>query len=638
MTKIQLRCPTKPDIPLHSTKLSPGDGFYKYINEEWLSSTKIPSWRSELSVSDEIEKLTDHQLLKIIQDLPSTKSNELLLALQQTWHSRKSETEEAYLEIHLREILSATDRKSQARILGQFCRYRISTALILIGEEETIEPYFVRTSFIPGNLTLPLKYYLDPSLQTGDLWESYKAFIGKAALELSSPVLLHTIYAELSLAKAIDNSYSTIIKRVKGNKFDIEFEWDSFMEGWGLDSSWKTRHWLFNSYKEIQGILHWFSNAPFEQVAALLSFHLITFASPYLRKSIKDASNRLFHKSLRGIEKEPSDSEQFLNDLKNIVPDALCQVYSYEQQKYKSLKEVHILLETIRESAIRLMDTTTIFRSKTKSAAKEKIRRMLFEIGNGGISELPKIDLTTKSLVQLLLMIQEWHSLELYSLIGKPAYTSKISAYPCFNANASYYSESNHIIIPWGIIQWPFYCDAAPLGWNYGGLGATIGHELTHGFDLEGSQYNPKAVYKEWWTRRNRNQFKKRTRKVVQSFETIQHYGIHINGKRTLSENWADLGGLLISLNALKYRLNTLKINESQIKEAYRNFFTAYAVSWRTLVRKKQMIYSLHTSVHSPSEDRVDMIVSQFQEWIDAFDIQKTDPLYIPPGKRLKFF
>ena len=125
---------------------------------------------------------------------------------------------------------------------------------------------------------------------------------------------------------------------------------------------------------------------------------------------------------------------------------------------------------------------------------------------------------------------------------------------------------------------------------------------------------------------------------MVQSFETIQHYGIHINGKRTLSENWADLGGLLISLNALKYRLNTLKFNESQIKEAYRNFFTAYAVSWRTLVRKKQMIYSLHTSVHSPSEDRVDMIVSQFQEWIDAFDIQKTDPLYIPPGKRLKFF
>jgi predicted metalloendopeptidase len=145
-------------------------------------------------------------------------------------------------------------------------------------------------------------------------------------------------------------------------------------------------------------------------------------------------------------------------------------------------------------------------------------------------------------------------------------------------------------------------------------------------------------VYKEWWTRKNRNSFKKKTRKVSKVFSKISHYGLHLNGERTLSENWADLGGLTISLNALKQYLIHIKANENIQTEALRTFFIAYAVSWRTLTRKEQMIFSIQTSVHAPSEDRVDAIVSQFQDFIDVFDIQKADPLYRSQGERLQFF
>jgi hypothetical protein len=192
--------------------------------------------------------------------------------------------------------------------------------------------------------------------------------------------------------------------------------------------------------------------------------------------------------------------------------------------------------------------------------------------------------------------------------------------------------------MPWGILQWPFYCKNAPLGWNYGGIGATISHEMTHAFDLEGIEYNPRAIYKEWWTPKDKNRFGQKTRKISKFFSQFKHYGIPLDGKKTLSENWADLGGIFISLRGLKTLLDSMNASDEVRKEAHRQFFIAYATSWRTLVRKEKMLYAITTSVHAPALDRVDRIVPQFQEWYDAFDIRDTDPLYVKPKDRLKFF
>jgi predicted metalloendopeptidase len=215
-------------------------------------------------------------------------------------------------------------------------------------------------------------------------------------------------------------------------------------------------------------------------------------------------------------------------------------------------------------------------------------------------------------------------------------------AYPCHIVNASYYENLNHIIIPWGILDDPFYLDGstkeAPLGWNYGGIGATIAHEITHAFDLEGSHYNPSAKYKEWWTKTDRNHFKSRTRKIGKFFTKFQHFGVHLDGKKTLSENWADFGGLMISLDALKKEIDHMKVTEEKRMEAIRTFFTSYAVSWRDLIRKKNALYAIEKSVHSLAEDRVDRIVPHFQEWYDAFNVKEGDALFLPVKDRLKFF
>ena len=326
-----------------------------------------------------------------------------------------------------------------------------------------------------------------------------------------------------------------------------------------------------------------------------------------------------------------------LSDLKAVLPDALCNVYSKEQHDASVVADMKHLVSKFKESAANIMGHTKMFPKHIKSKTIEKIRRMKFEIGRTKPAPIPKISYNPESLLHTIVSIQSARLAALLKITGNPA-THSESIYPCFEVNASYYPESNDIIIPWGIIQWPYYCKNAPLGWNHGGIGATIGHEMTHAFDLEGSMYSPRAQFKNWWTRKVRQQFVKQTRKVAKFFTGFQHYGKHLNGRRTLSEDWADLGGLRISLDVLKAELLAQKASEEEQKNAYRQFFISYAASWRTLSRKKKTMLAMMTSVHSLAEDRVDRIVPQFQEWVDAFDVQPTDKLYIEPSKRLAFF
>jgi predicted metalloendopeptidase len=285
------------------------------------------------------------------------------------------------------------------------------------------------------------------------------------------------------------------------------------------------------------------------------------------------------------------------------------------------------------------MQNSRFLGKKTMAKIIEKLRRMRFIIGSSTSSPLPSITYTPDSFLHTLCSIHTARTKLIPQFTGKTI--DKLhNEYPCYMTNASYFPESNDIYLPWGILQYPFYSNKFNelLGWNHGGIGAIICHEITHAFDLEGSMFTPRGQYKDTWTRKSRRSFKKQTRKISNFFGLFTHYGKRVNGKRTVSENWADLGGVKLSLHCLKRELSELKASDAEIKEAYRNFFIAYASSWASLYRKKSLIFSISKDSHAPEEDRVDRIVPQFQEWVDAFDIKETDPLYLAPGKRLKFF
>lgn len=642
------RCPKYPSMPAVSETSLPGHGFYKYVNETWLKTHKVKSWQGEFDVSDEITSKTDKELLDILNHLPHLEkthltpstSREHLELLGYIWKNINTANEENYLQECIHALMGYREVKDIARFFGWMVRSEIPTIVSITSLEELVPPYFVRSTLAPGSLTLPLKYYLDSSLKSTDIWKAYEEFVSICSIELGLPFLDKAIDAELSLAPILQEPFTHLSTSKKGHVLKSwipEFEWDGFMEGINIDNKWKNRIWIVNSLERFRDILKWICKVDEESILSILILHLITIAAPFLRPAIREAHSKLFLKSLKGLDSIPPKEHRMLQSVKNILPDALCNLYSERHKDHKVLDNVSDLVSGLRDAAVEVMGDTRVFSKRTKSRVKEKIHRMWFEIGKGKPSPLPHVKYNPESFIHTMFSIQGARTQLIPTITGKPADKFHTS-YPCFITNASYYEETNHIVIPWGILQWPFYCLEAPLGWNHGGLGATICHEMTHGFDLEGSLYSPRGAYKEWWTRKNRSTFKKQTRKVSKFYSKFNHYGVHLDGDKTLSENWADLGGITIALHGLKTTMDSLGSSKEERREAYRNFFISYASSWRTIVRKEKLLYSILMDEHSPGEDRVDRIVPQFQEWVDAFDIKESDPLYLPKSKRLKFF
>lgn len=644
----------KPSVPAVSDTRRPGDGFYTFVNETWLKSSHAPKWKGAFGVSDEMTDETNKELLQILHSLPHLNSVNLrpktatqhLQLMGYIWKNKTIEKEEAYLQVCLHSLMAYKDIADIGHFLGWMVRCSIPTILDIGAREELQEPYVVRANLTTGSLLLPLKYYMESDMRKTDVWKAYEEFISICSIELGLPFLHKAIEAEQQLAPILHKSFKHLAENKKGSSLKTwypEFKWDAFMEGLDLDPRWEKRIWTICSSERFKDVLKWLcsSRVSEESVISILSIHLIRVAAPYLRPSIRDAYSKLYNLSLRGVSEELPYEQRMLYDIQQILPDALCNLYAKKHRDTRILSDVKKLSDSLRESAVEVMSETEVFSKNTKSKVKEKLHRMWFEIGKGSSGShgketpLPDLTYTPDSLLHTIFSIHSARTRFIPSLTGKPA-DKLYSSYPCFETNASYFEESNHIVIPWGILQWPFYYLNAPLGWNHGGIGATICHEITHGFDLEGSLYSPRGAYKEWWTRKNRQTFKKQTRKVSRFFSTFKHYGKKLDGQKTLSENWADLGGLKIALHDLNKLLEGKSVEEK--KEAHRNFFIAYAVSWREIIRKKFLLYSILTSVHAPAEDRVDRIVPQFKEWLTAFNIKETDALFLPVGKRLQFF
>ena len=178
---------------------------------------------------------------------------------------------------------------------------------------------------------------------------------------------------------------------------------------------------------------------------------------------------------------------------------------------------------------------------------------------------------------------------------------------PVFMVNAFYMSAGNQLVIPAGIVQWPFYSmDAGMEGWNFGGLGCVIGHEITHAYDTDGKEFDHEGNRRVWWSAQDNRVYNRKTRAIIALYNKAM-----VEGRR---------------------------VKDDKRLEELRDFFISYAVSWREKMRREKQLQQLLTDVHAPAIVRVNMVVAHFQEWYDTFEIGPDDKLYIPPEQRIRLF
>jgi len=629
--------------------LKPGDGFYQYVNHAWIKKAKIPDSNSEYGAFDEVKVENDKKIWSVLEateeKAPSAgevaKTHKDHLAFYKyIWNKSKHSTEEQFVKGIIGQFLSSCNEREIARMVGWCCGSMMNTIIDIDVEEEERKPFYMRNTLSPGRLTLPVRYYGNKSLHSDSIWISYLSYIKTCAVELGLPFLHKAIEAETELADIIGTpTDEDAFKEFYGETLRHwlpDLFWDEFLEGAGLHDHWKQHKWILQDHICLKRLLKWLCTAESESVAAVMSLHLLNRTSSYLRPAIAKASFNLFRRSTLGEKTLPSEKERFIDDVSDSLPDILCDEFSKIEFDEKKLAYITDMTHRIKDAAVETMRENDILTNRTTSQTVEKINRMKVTIGSPRSDKNATERSYYPSLLETKFSLYKSKIKDMLKRVGRPV--DREIEYPCFVVNASYYEEKNHFIIPWGILQPPFFIEDRGLGWNYGGTGSTIGHELTHAFDAEGSQYNARGKVRRWWTRKNREHFQARTKKMIKFFNQFMHCGRHLDGEKTLSENWADFGGLLLSLRALKKHLASMNATESEVKKEIRDFFISYAVSWRDRVRRQAILVKMSKSVHSLAEDRVDRIVPHFQEWVDLFNVKETDALFVKEKDRLKFF
>ena len=634
----------KISIPATASSIKPGDNFYKYVNASWLRNASIPPYSTSFGVSEEVELMIDSQLSEILKRAYtfSEKGSEahtkrekmmdligrfLLSALRLS----KQANSVSLLKKNTRALICTRDSSEVAYQIGNFNRQGIPT---FFSVSILHKGPFILIS--PGSLGLPDSSYYDATAPgKSRTLLSYVNLCEEVANKLHIENFSGGVQAETEMAPYIDNTQDVYIdlSSKEALRSFPGIPWASLFEAYGI-TEWE-KHTL-RIYKEswLKQVEKWLKTWPLEKWTTLFTLHMIFHALPVLPHPFNTLHFELFGKALRGQEEKLPQKELALNLCKTLLRIPLSFLYK-EDFINSSLKEdATQFTNNIQTHAVNHLKKVDWLEEKTKALAIEKVKKMTFQISHPSV--FPEIDapcLITDNFLANLYLLGEMNTRVLVRRL-EPDIKDIWDEAP-YVVNAYYFNETNKFVLPAGTLQWPFYKKGA-LGWNYGGLGAIIGHEMTHAFDTDGKEYTAEGEKSHWWSKKDNRRYKKRTDSLVKLFSAGRILGHPVDGDLTLSENLADLGGLGIALDALNQEL--VSSSEATKKKELRDFFIAYAVSWRIKERPRKAIQGLFMDVHAPAELRVNYIVSQFDLWYELFGIVTGDDLYVAPEDRIIVF
>lgn len=341
---------------------------------------------------------------------------------------------------------------------------------------------------------------------------------------------------------------------------------------------------------------------------------------------------------LQGMPRDESAEELRMAVVRALMPNTLGRLWVKEHCPADLRRRIGVIVERIRDAAIATLKGTEWMAPSTRAAATEKLRRMDVQLcwpERWDAVDIPCGGLDPTDFVANLLAISGQATEESLKQLKRSCRAPLLNGWsrPVYEVNAYYYPEENRFLLPASILRPPFYDTAKSVVWNYGAIGATIGHEFCHAFDSEGRHYDSHGDKHSWWTERDDREYRARAERVVTLYESLPYRGMSVNGKLTLVENIADLGGLEFALAGA-----AAEIGRALTAAELREFFTSYAISWRAKDRKARARELLTIDPHAPPMLRVNHAVRQFDEWYEAFGVDASCPGYIPADRRIRFF
>ena len=374
---------------------------------------------------------------------------------------------------------------------------------------------------------------------------------------------------------------------------------------------------------------------------AWLKLNLVSASAAFLTEDIVQQNFEFYAKTLSGTPQIRDRWKRGVSLTQGALGEAIGKIYVERHFPEKAKTEMKVLVDNLLE-AYRLSILELPWMSDaTKQKALEKLQKFTAKIGYPDKwRDYSTLEISADDLIGNLWRIAEFDHAYAIAKIGAPVDRDEWHMTPQ-TVNAYYNPLANEIVFPAGILQPPFFDLNAEMAANYGSIGATIGHEIGHGFDDQGSKYDGDGNMVDWWTDEDRAKFEELTGVLVKQFDALSPEStpdIHINGAFTLGENIGDLGGLAIAYKA--YRL-ALKGAQSPVIDGFtgdQRFFLSHAHSWRNKNRPEEVRRRIAIDPHAPDEFRCNQIVRNVQEFYDAFGVCENDKLWLAPNERVRIW
>ena len=412
-------------------------------------------------------------------------------------------------------------------------------------------------------------------------------------------------------------------------------DWDAYFRAMGVR---KIEKIVVSQPASFANTLATLKSASLDELRAYVAAHYISSAASYLSEDFAVASFEFFGKEMSGTEEIRPRWKRAMSVPNSILSEAVGQMYVAKYFPESEKARVEEMVANIQKAFSKHIEALDWMGQDTKAKAQEKLAAFTVKIGYPNkwkdYSTLT-VD-PSKSYWANVVEANRWYTADEMSQVGKPVDREKWLMSPQ-TVNAYYMPTTNEICFPAAILQPPFYNPNADDAVNYGAIGVVIAHEMTHGFDDQGSQFDKDGNMKDWWTAEDRAAFEKKTQVLVDQFNAIEILpGLYADGKFSLGENIADQGGLRLAFTGLTdYAWAEGRPADIDGFTGEQRFYIGYATLWAQNITDKEKENLTKNDVHSLGRNRVNATLRNIQSWYDAFDIKEGDAMFMPVEERV---
>ncbi|WP_153558359.1 M13 family metallopeptidase [Roseimaritima sediminicola] len=642
------------DTSLLSETVTPEQDFYQYANDGWLESTEIPADRSDYGVFSILDDKTKQQVRELIQAAADQTD-----AVRGTATQKVGDLQRSFLDVEgrnargiepirgmLQQVSKIDSLSTMGTVLGELERFGVGH---LFGSYVSVDArnsdaYTVYVT--QSGLTLPDRdYYMKDEPRYEKLREELVQYaadmlqrIGHDQPQQAAEQILklETAIAEAQWTKSENRDpVKTYNKKTADEMAEILSAWPSYAAATEFDKSdaFVLRQPSF--FSDINDLL---KKHPLNTWKDYLAFKVVDAYASSLTEALEKRHFDFHGTAVTGVTEQKPMWRRGVELTGSVLGELVGELYVEKHFKPAAKRRMGEMVENLKKAFAQRIETLTWMGPGTKKQALEKLGQFTTKIGYPDVwKDYTKLSIGD-SLPDNLMAAAAFEHQRMLDKLGGPIDRNEWHMTPQ-TINAYYNPTMNEIVFPAAILQPPFFNMAADDAVNYGGIGAVIGHELSHGFDDKGSQYDGAGNLRDWWTPEDREEFEKRAQGLVEQYNNFQPLeDMSVNGEMTLGENIGDLGGLNVAYHAYQLSLDGKPAPVIDGLTGDQRFFLGWAQVWRRLYREPELRRRLLVDYHSPSRYRVNGIVWNMDAFYEAFDIPKDSPMYLPKEERVRIW